>query len=558
LEEKIAALLEDRAETTSTAQERLSFLQWTTRYRVIKNKRDNILAPFELTDYPWLVDLYNGIGILKPGWNMVIRKAAQMGLTEMAINLAFYVIDVHGGRVFYALPPGLNVVSDFAHDRISPAISDSEHIREMATDIDNVGLKTFKRGTLYLRGTSVPQGRPDKAAQLASVPVDAAIIDEVDRVPPAAIPLIEDRMGDSRLKAKLMLSTPTYPGAGIDAIYQGSDQREPQIQCQDCQRWTWLIWELVAEREGRLACWCPSCKAAIDRVSAWDHNRIRWTARNPDSEIVGFWISKLVSPRVELADMWKRSRSTEVSELLAFHNNDLGIGYEPQGARLTLELLRACADDYEMPDTATWCAMGVDVGYVLNVWIVQPLQDGRQRAVYIGEVLDWSELDRLMVRYGVRVCVVDDGPELTADIAFARRHRGRVFLANYVENMPGADWCRFDVKAQKVSIDRTSGLDHSHGDIEAQVDSLPRSFEMIGDFVQQMTANLKTKGVKPDGTVFYHFPHTGKPDHYDHAHVYCLAAMERLKMLQRAGRADESSPSSEMPAVGSSRYRGRM
>jgi len=534
---------------------KLSLLEWTETYRHIQNEITREYMPFSLRHYPWLLDIYNAIGSLEPGTSIVIRKAAQIGATELAINLMFYVIDEHGGRVFYALPPGANVVGDFAHDRVSPAIANSPRLQAIAGDIDNVGLKQFERGSLYIRGTNIPQGRPDKAPQLASVPVDCAIIDEVDRVPPAAVPLIEDRMGNSWLKAKLMLSTPTYPGVGIDSVYQESDQREAQIQCQECGDWHWLEWSLVEQREEQVAVWCPTCKAAIDRVSAWDHKRIRWVARNPDSDVVGFWISKLLSPRVNLADLWERSKATEAADLLAFHNNDLGVGYEPEGARLTLELLRGCMDNYEMPDRATWCAMGVDVGYVLNVWIMQLTNDGRHKAVYIGEVLQWADLDRLMVRYGVRVCVVDDGPELTADIAFANRHPGRVFLANYTETVAGADWCIFDIKHKKVQIARTTGLDKSHGDVESQVDSLPRTFEMIGNFVQQMTCNLKTQGIKPDGTVYYHFPKSGKPDHYDHAHVYAIAAMERLKRMKRA--SDHREEDEALPAAGRPRYRGR-
>lgn len=542
-------------ESLEKCRERLSLLEWTHRHRIIQNKDTNQVGPFRLDDYQWLHDLYNCIGHLPPGFHMVIRKAAQMGLTELVINLGFYAIDQYGARVFYALPPGMNVVSDFAHDRISPAIGHSPHIQDMVGDTDNVGLKTFERGALYLRGTSVPKGRPDKAPQLASVPADVAIIDELDRVPPAAVPLIRDRMGDSRLKAEVDLSTPTYPGVGIDAEYQRSDQREPMIQCQACGRWHWLVWDLVAEIDRKVAAWCPTCKAAIDRHSAWDQDRIRYEARNPESPIIGYWVSKLVSPRVSLADLWRRAKSVEVDEVLAFHNNDLGVGYEPEGSRLTLELLRACADDYEMPETARWTAMGVDVGLVLNVWIMELTEVGRHRAVYIDEVLEWQELDRLMVRYGVGCCVVDDAPELTADLEFARRWRGKVFLANYTEGMPGRDWCAFDLKRQQVRIDRTAGLDRAHGHIEAQVDSLPRDFEMIPNFVQQMTANLKTKGVKADGTVFYHFPRTGKPDHYDHAKVYAEAAMERL---QRLRPPDQRREVRGKPAAGQPRYRDRL
>lgn len=537
-------------------EEPLTFLDWTVAHRLIRDKRTGHMGQFSLADYPWLLEPYQVIGDLPPGFEIVVRKAAQLGWTEWAINLTFYAIDRYGARVFYALPPGLNVVSDFAHDRVSPAISSSPYIRDMAGDIDNVGLKIFRRGAMYLRGTNIPRGRPDKAPQLASVPADVAIIDEWDRVPPAAVPLIHDRLGDSRYKIKVGLSTPTYPGIGIDVEYQKTDQREPRVQCQACGEWHWLNWSLVDYREGAVEAWCRSCQAAIDLVSGWDQKRIVYQPRNLDSDIVGYWVPKLVSPRADLAEMWTRAHSTDVADILAFHNNDLGVGYEPEGARLTLELLRACADDYEMPDIAEWTAMGVDVGIYLTVWIMQPMENGRDRTVYLGEVREWEELDRLMIRYGVHICVVDDQPELREDIAFARRHRGRVFLATYTNNMPGVEWVMFDRRRQRAHIDRTTGLDKSHGDIEAQVDSLPRSFELIGDFVQQMTVNLKTKGLRDDGTVFYHFPRTGRPDHYDHAHVYVKAAMDRLRRLRRIAGGEAEGEG--VPVAGERRYRGRM
>jgi len=241
--------------------------------------------------------------------------------------------------------------------------------------------------------------------------------------------------------------------------------------------------------------------------------------------------------------------------VLAFHNNDLGVGYEPEGARLSLELLEACSEDYEMPDRASFTAMGVDVGYALNVWIMD-INGDRNRSLYIGEVLSWEDLDRLMVRYGVMCCVVDDGPELTADVMFAKRWPGKVFLANYQEDIKGARWLIWNVKEQKVQIDRTAGLDRSHGTVETMIDMWPTTYSMIPGFVDQMRVNIKAKAIDSDGRVRYHFPRTGKADHYDHAHVYALAAMERLRRLQT--RREGLTSSGEAPATGRRRYRGRV
>jgi hypothetical protein len=546
-----------------------SLLDWVMEHRYIQNRQTRIYDRFRLDDYPWMVQMYEEIGgeILNviqkqrpPGLRILLRKAAQVSATELAVNVTLYCLVALGLSVFYAVPPGANLVGDFAHTRLDTAISQSPDIADAAGDIDNVGLKTFRKANLYVRGTHIPQGRPDRAAQLAQVPADVAVIDEWDRIPPAAIPLIRDRLGDSSVQIEFGLSTPTYPGVGIDAAYQESDRREPMIQCQDpdCGEWSSLDWSLVDDRDGQIALWCPHCGNALDRDSAWDQKRIRFEAQNAEATVIGYWIPKLLSPRVRLEDLWERSQHKQPAEVQAFWNNDLGVGYEPEGARLSLELIRAAMGDHTLDDTptSTWSAMGVDVGLALHVWIMEPMEDGQQRTVFVGEVLEWQELDRLLARYGVGCCVVDDAPELVADVAFARRHRGRVFLATYMDDMPGAEWTAFDLKKQKVRVDRTAGLDRAHGNIEGQIDVLPADLEYVPDVVDQLRVNLKAKAVKPDGTVYYHFPQTGRPDHYDHAKTYAEAAMERLRRLRPpAARGNEGEA---IPASGSRRYRGRM
>lgn len=557
LAQRVAELVDSaQAEAAGQMGEHLSLLPWTEQRRVILDRRTRVVGYFSLQDYPWLDELYQVIGELPPGGRIVIRKAAQMGLTEVAINYTFWAIDVHGARVFYALPPGQGIVSDFAHDRIDSAISLSPYIQEMSGLTDNVGLKTFRRGALYLRGTHIPQGRPDKAAQLSAVPADVAVMDEWDRIPPAAIPLIRDRLGDSHLKIEIGLSTPTYPGYGIDVEYNRSDQREPEIRCQECGVWHWLEWALAENRDGQIAVWCPSCGAAIDRLSAWEHKRIRYRPRNEGSDLIGYWFPKLVSHRVSLAAIWERSQSTDPDEVQAFWNNDLGLPYEPTGSRLTIDLIRSCYEPgYQMPDMSPWSAMGVDVGLALHVWIVEPLPGDLYRVVFLDEVPSWSDLDPLMVRYGVGCCVADDAPELTADVAFARRHSGKAFLATYVEDIAGAQWTDFDLKRQKVRVDRTAGLDRSHSNIEGQRAILSPGVEAIPGFVEQMKATLKAKSKKADGTVFYHFPRPGRADHYDHAHVYALAALDRLRKL----RPPEREKKAKGPATSARRrYRGRL
>lgn len=483
----------------------------------------------------------------------VIRKAAQVGATELAINLSFYVLDGMGS-VFYALPPG-PTQGNFAHARIDPAISASPHIMKIAGMIDNVGLKVFEGGhSLYIRSTHIPKGDPQRAPQLAGAPADLLVVDEFDRVPAAAIPLVRDRLGDSWLHWELDLSTPTYPDIGIDTEFQASTQHCVQIQCQDCHRWHWLGWSLVRgpiakDSQPRLI--CPTCHSIIYRTGMWKDGRAKWVARHPKREVTGFWINKLVSERATLDELWSASQRTRDIDRQAFYNGDLGLPYEPKGSRLTRSLIEACVvNEYNtFPQRASWTAMGVDVGLELHYWIKQRMPNGRERSVAIGSLLDWSELDRLMAQYNVQRCVVDDAPELRMDLAFQRRHPGKVWLAQYLDN-PQADMARWDRNRGVVKIERTKALDEANAKIQLGLDVLPADWENVPDLLDHLQANIKAKRVRSDGSTAYYFPSTGKPDHLHHAKAYCEVALTILP--PDPGQRRETA--GETPATGKGRY----
>jgi hypothetical protein len=535
-----------------------TLLEWTLKNRYIRDKSVGKVRLFTLREYPWLEHLYKLIGKLPVGGRAVIRKAAQIGATELAINLTFYTLDGRGS-VFYALPPG-PTQGDFAYARIDPAIGASPYILNMSGNIDNVGLKTFVDGyNLYIRSTNIPKGDPQRAAQLSEAPADLAIIDEFDRVPPAAVPLIRERLGDSRLEWELDLSTPTYPDVGIDAQYQTTKQYEPQIRCRECGQWYWLDWTLVRgpvadDPFARLI--CPGCHAIMRRVGMWGQGRARWIARHPEREVLGFWINKLCSERVDLGGMWEHSQARRDIEVQAFWNADMGLAYEPKGSRLTREMIAACAAPgavyASFPERARWCAMGVDVGLDLHVWIKERTQAGRERAVFIGSVLNWSDLDTLMIRYGVQRCVVDDSPELRLDIAFQNRHRGRVWLAQYIDNV-SADLARWDKKRGIVKMERTKALDEASAKVMLCIDELPADWENVPDLVKHLSASIKAKKIKEDGSTVYHFPRSGKPDHLHHAKAYCEAAM--LLLPPDPGGVEEGE-GEEVPGTGKSKYLG--
>jgi len=505
------------------------FGDWCVNSRRITDKKTGTVGPFSLLRYPWLEFPYQTIGGMGPGSTVILKKCAQVGFTELCINVAFFAV-ANGANVFYALPPGKGIVGDFVHARIDTAIGDSPEMQGIAGQIDNVGFKAFERGNLYIRSTHIPKGDPRNAPGLAEVPVDVLIFDEFDRIPPAAVPLLEKRLSASGIKWQICGSTPTYPDVGIDSVYNESCRFEVQVTCQECGAKHWLDWKLVKPPIRGLGPFmiCPSCGKEIDRVDMWSDGRAEWVARQPASERLGFWISRLADPGADLRALWIESEKKKEAQRQAFHNAELGIAYEPKGARLTKDLIASCVGSgyNTWESTGVWCAMGVDVGLKLHYWIKRRLPNGRERAVRAGEVMEWHELDVLMQQYDVQRCVVDDRPELRLDEQFQDRHRGKVALAQELDS-PDAPIYRWVKTSGRliVKIERTKALREASDRVKQGVDELPQDWESVAGLPEHLTAMIMVARITEDGRTVYHFPHNSKPDHLMHAKLFCEAAM---------------------------------
>jgi len=507
-------------------------LQWVERVRIIADKQSGRQSRFSLEGYPWLRHLYESQ--TRERW---VRKCTQFGLTEWQINYGLWAIMVYRARVFTALPPGVNMAGDFTADRLDPALNNSAGLA--LPKVDNVGLKTWAAGgAWYVRASFLPRGKAERAAALSSVPVDVLLVDEVDRIPPGALPVLRGRLEASAMQVVLGVSTPTYPGAGIDREYAESCQYEAEIHCV-CGKWLPVTWSLVDGRgdKPRLRC---KCGRTLDVGLAWATGGMRWAPRRPElaGKVDGYWFNRLLSPRADLGVLWRRSTSADEKAVQAFYNNDLGMAYEPKGSRLTGELLEACASgyEYEMPDTARNCAMGVDVqGWDLHVYIKRraaqqdPALVGREQAVFIGTVPDFEDLDGLMQRYDVGRCVIDANPEGREARRFVGRWKGRAFLCYFNPGVvKGREWTQWDFGQQKVLADRTSALEESHGKVENRVDMLPRNWRALEFFEEQMCANIRIRTEDSQGRTVYRYENSSRPDHFGLAKGYADVAMTTL------------------------------
>jgi hypothetical protein len=543
-------------------------LEWALQYRRIDDQ------PFSLARFRPLEGVYRD-----DHRNICVKKPAQVGISEFAVNYAVHAM-VEGYKEWSAqagVPKaGLNVaycfptkeaLSDFSKERFTGLKRESEYFSALFadSDFDDVKFKQIQDSYLYLRGAWSVEA-------LLSFPADVLILDEFDRMDPAAVELARKRLRQSLIKRQLCISTPTLPGMGIDALYKQSDQRVWEVECGKCGTFTeldyfrdvrasgadyqeWKHWTLLRLSGAAWAVFCPHCKGEIDRFGPG-----RWRVTNPEAtKWHGYQIPALAFPSVKLEELAELAVSHDPTIKTEFYRSDLGIAYAPADSRITAAMLQKLAVDYDERAFAlmkwTRTTMGIDVGAKLHYRIDSTGEDGRRYIRAVGAVDRWAELSALMDRYKVRSCVVDAHPELHKAKEWAEKFKGRVRRAYYPEGVAALSGklfalgsseerkkqtaierkrfrARADIKSAAadsdvVQVNRTMAMDAVYAAIEGE--DVVCSPEIANDpeFVAMMCSPIRVITKDDHGQERASWEHTA-PDHLYHASVYCHIALESM------------------------------
>lgn len=481
---------------------------------------------------------------------IVVMKSAQVGLSELAVNLALHAADIgYAGRgvVFYLFPLG-NQMTDFVQGRFDPAIRQSPYLLSrvvpqppLRRGANNQRLKYLGNGYIYFRGSENPR-------QIASVDADLVILDEYDQMAEGVLDLALKRLASSREGRLRVFSTPRLPGAGIDELYRNSDQRKYFLACQACGLEQTLCWEENVDQE-RCAIVCRTCRSPLNAAG-----KGRWIPQAPGNDRVhGYHLSRLYSPWVKLPLMIEASRSTSVLGRQEFFNSDLGLPFVPPNGGLTLDELDRCRQDYAFSDyDGRVCAAGVDVGLVLNVVIrtqpnlrTPPGEREPSLLTFAGEVGSFDELNRLVSRYNVKECVVDGLPEGHKVREFAQSTTARVRLAYYVRRHLGHEIV--PDYPDRYLLDRSLAIDEMVAAFRRQELLLPRDARQLGgrvkdgtgEYYRQLLAPQRTLERNAHGNLEAMWVEGGKRDDYAHAEVYCFRALNQQPAALVLGNAQE-------------------
>jgi len=511
------------------------------------NKRREMGAPFPgpygWKYHPWVREILDS----QASFNYAM-KAAQMGVTEVAINRALYVIDRLHRDVLYVLPTALNA-SDFSKARFNTALTLSPYLKALFTETDTVNLKKAGANNLYIRGS-----RGD--SNLKSIPVSDLILDEVDEMEQRAFLLALERLSGQVEKHVWAISTPTIPNFGIHKLFQGSTQEHFIFKCPKCGRRTEFLWpdcvEIVGETVHDPRCAksflkCKECKRRLEHKEKPDFLASAvWEVTNPaaDENIRGFNINQLYSFTVspgELVVAYHRGMGDEAAAK-EFNNSKLGLPFLGEGAQITDDMLDTCLCNHTInerrPDVGSGrlITMGADqgkLGYISVVEWFLPEFARDINSVAIGKLLwfgrfgeeDWGILDELMREWQVLACVVDADPNINEARRFARRFWGYVWLSRYRKGVVAREMSIVEEdNAPIAQVDRSNWLSCSLGRFKVKPPriQLPRDISL--EYREHLKNVVRTYEKDEFDNPKLTYVSTG-PDHYTHSLTYAEIAL---------------------------------
>lgn len=423
-------------------------LRWAAKRRVMTH--EDFPGPYSAKYHPWVKEMHNS----KAPFNYSM-KGAQLGITEILVNLAFYTIDQLGKDVLYGLPTSKNA-GDFSKARFNTALANSPYLKSIFTDTNAVEIKQAGANTLYIRGS-----RGD--SNFKSIPVGVLLLDEIDEMSQRAVNLALERLSGHISKTVWGISTPTIPGYGIDKLFRDTTQEHFTFKCPCCSKHTELVWpdciEIIGEtahdpRRHESFLKCKECGGKLDHQAKPDWlKNADWTVTNQtsDPEVRGFAISQLYSFTItpgELVTAHFRGLGDE-SANVEFHNSKLGKPYIGDGAKVTDDDIDACVKNHTKDDPRPAVGgeriitMGVDQGkwnyFEVTEWFFDQYAidlnvAAKAKVLYqckIHEEDFETVIDEMMREWQILACVIDPDPHPMEARRFARRFPGYVWLCRF-------------------------------------------------------------------------------------------------------------------------------
>jgi len=492
------------------------------------NLRDGI--KFSLKGRPYLADLS---AMKKRIVN--VKKGTQIGATT-----SMYLEKVHAclyrkfdQNIIYMMPT-VKAVEQLAKVAFDPIFEYNLWLKK------HVGTNTASQKEINGRSIVFVGAQPQKisgttkdSTNLRSIACDEVDRDEIDLMDMDMVNMSKQRLNNSRFRRERNFGSPTFPGYGIDQLYEDSDQGKWQIKCESCGKYTCLAESFPDSIILVGGTWIRSCVHCQKEIFVINGH---WEPEYPDRREAGLWMSGLISPMADLEEYMHRYHHSEGSRLSEFMRSILGIATtEAENQLSQQDVYDACTHSAMQMYSSVETVMGVDVGkHALHC--VTGVKVGREsyEVLNMSRIKDFAELHDLAKKMNTRFMVIDSMPDTHAARSFQKAEPYTVFLCQYVESMAGRP--NWDRKTGVIKCNRNEWCDRVHEVFAKKQIRVPRISQEIEEYALEMTKTAKTviehpeTGIKKPRWIKL----SGGEDHYYHSTLYMLLAASRT-MAQRLG-----------------------
>ena len=543
LDEKLKNLQSLQEEMVHRIEAALTYKQypkWVKDYWTSRGK------PLDFEDHKYLVQIYQD-----QSPDIRFQKSAQQGVTERLVTEAIWLADQFKENALYLFPTS-GTMSELVQERVDEPINNNQYllgvvgrVKRMFKHADKTSLKRMSRGFVYFRGSNKP-------TQITSVAADAIFVDELDRMEQESVPYFEKRMEHSLRKWQRWASTPTIPGFGIHKLFLESDQHEYFVRCNHCselQNLTFqenIVYSMKGEQVEKADVICKKCRRVIVPYKLEGI----WVPKERASNVRGYFISQLYSPRMEPIKLVRASLRPAEFEVQQFYNQNLGLPYEAKGARLTEDTIKSCIRNYTLPmvpriknSDDEWEkedeVIGVDVGRVLHVITrtAEKITDIRTIQHFFHDDGSDNLEDYINARDAKKI-VVDAMPETRQVQKLIGKFPGRVYMCRYTrvqdimsetqqeddEEDDGDSQRYYRIKESEVQTDRTISLDIMYSKLFKQKIQLPKNIDGYQEYKDHLKALVRYQEKAKDGNYKVEYKEVSA-DHYAHAQNYADIAM---------------------------------
>ena len=362
--------------------ENLTVDEWADKYRVLPDTSAEA-GPWRTSRTPYLQEPMRAF--TDPNIHRIVMvAAAQVGKSELELNIIGYIMAQDPGPILYILP-GEADGKKFSRQRIAPMIRACKVLRNKVADVksrdggNTILQKMFPGGSLTITGSN-------SAPALASMPIRYVLGDERDRWADSAgtegdpWELAQARQITFYNRKAVEVSTPTIKGSSkIEASYYLGTQERWVHQCPNCGEYSEINFETIrfqrlkkivnnkevysVKIDGHV---CPACGFTFSQ-DQMRRQPAKWQAEKPEAlkkGIRSFWLTAFASPWLTwesiILDVIQNENDPE--KLKAVYNTKLGKLWEHRDVSQSDEELLERLEDYgaELPDGVLCLTCGVD------------------------------------------------------------------------------------------------------------------------------------------------------------------------------------------------------